>query len=141
MSAAASSPDGSVAKRQSPRADLLAFEIRSKISKPDIEWMSELVDEAFDSHDNVDMLLVMTNYEGSDVSARFSGEAAAVQIRSLGHVRRYAVVGAPGWARAMIELSGKLSPVETKTFDLNEEPEAWRWVEEGRDAAEKDRPA
>ncbi len=123
-------PEGSIAQRSSPRSDLLAFEIQAKIPKADIEWMSGIVDEAFDTHDEVDMLLIMTNYEGSELGAMFSGEATAVQVRSLGRVRKYAVVGAPGWARAMIELSGKVTPVETKTFDLADERKAWAWVED-----------
>lgn len=128
MSGAA--PEGSIARRDSPRPDLLAFEIRDKIPKADIEWMSGIVDRAFDAHKEVDMLIVMTNYGGSTLGAMFDGNAAAVQARSLRHIRRYAVVGAPGWAEAMIELSGKVSPVETKTFELAEEQDAWRWVDQ-----------
>jgi hypothetical protein len=127
----AAAPEGAIARRETSRPDLLAFEIRKKIPKADIEWMSGLVEEAFDRHRQVDMLIVMTNYEGSTLGAMFDGNAASAQARALGHVRRYAVVGAPGWAEAMIELSGKLSPVETKTFDLSEEPAAWRWVDGG----------
>ena len=127
----ASSPEGSIARLDAPRPDLLAFEIRAKISKPDIEWMSEIVDDAFDRLGEVDMLLVMKHYDGTELGARFSGEAAAAQIRALGHVRRYAVVGAPAWASAMIELSGKVTPVETKTFELEEAAQAWAWVDEG----------
>lgn len=125
----AAAPDGSIAQRPSPRIDLLAFEIRAKISKPDIEWMSGIVDRAFETHSEVDMLLIMMNYEGSELGAIFSGEASAVQIRSLGRIRKYGVVGAPGWARAAIELSGKVTPVEAKTFDLAELREAWAWME------------
>lgn len=130
MATTAAAPEGSIKQRQSPRPNLLAFEIGAKIPKADIEWMSEIVDKAFDAYDEIDMLLIMTNYEGTDLGTKFSGEAVAVQVRSLGHVRRYAVVGAPGWASAMIELSGKVSPVETKTFDLEDERTAWAWVDE-----------
>jgi hypothetical protein len=58
-------------------------------------------------------------------------KALGVQARSIRHVRKYGVVGAPGWARAMIELSDHLSPVDAKTFDLAEEAQAWSWIEEG----------
>lgn len=53
-------------------------------------------------------------------------------MRSLGHVRKYAVVGAPTWAGALIELSGAVSPIETKTFQFADEALAWRWIDEGR---------
>lgn len=124
-------PDGSIVRRDSPRADLLAFEIREKITKPDIEWMATAADEAMNAHDEIDMLIVMANYEGSDLGATFDSHAMSVQTRSLAHVRRYAVVGAPLFARAMIAVSGAVTPVETKTFDFGEEKHAWAWLEEG----------
>ena len=60
-------PDGSVIRRDAPRPDLLAFEIKDKITKSDIEWMSSITDEAMKTHDKIDMLIIMSNYEGSDL--------------------------------------------------------------------------
>ncbi len=114
-----------------PRLTLLAFEIAGKISKADIEGMARQVDEAFDAHDRVDMLLIMTDFEGMDAGAVFDREALAAQVRSVRHVRKYGVVGAPAWARAMIEFSDFLSPVDAKTFDLAEVAAAWAWINEG----------
>ncbi|MEJ1161161.1 STAS/SEC14 domain-containing protein [Prosthecomicrobium sp. N25] len=121
-------PDGSVAEAHSPRADLLVFEIRARITKPDMEWMARLVEEAFDRHEAVDMLVVMRNYQGADWGAVLDAEFAKAQARATNHVRRYAVVGAPAWARAMIEVADVFSPVDAKTFALEEEAEAWAWV-------------
>lgn len=59
-------PHGSIARRDSPRPDLLVFDIRAKIPKDDIGWMSAEVDRVFDAQDEIDMLLIMTNFEGSD---------------------------------------------------------------------------
>ena len=36
---------------------------------------------------------------------------------------------APAWARAMIEFSDFLLPVDAKTFDLEEEGAPWAWIE------------
>lgn len=128
-------PDGSVVRRETPRPDLVAFEIRDRITEPDIEWVSAIVDEAMKTHDTIDMLLIMSNYEGSDLAARFDGHAASTQARSVAHIRRYVVVGAPAFAKAMINLSGLVLPVETKTFDLAEEAAAWAWLEQDSSAA------
>ncbi|MET0314440.1 MAG: STAS/SEC14 domain-containing protein, partial [Hansschlegelia sp.] len=125
-----SAPDGSIARRDSPRPDLLAFEVRDKISKPDIEWMASIADEAMNARDEIDMLIVMSNYEGADVGAIFDAHATGVQARSVAHIRKYAVVGAPLFARAMIAVSGAITPVETKTFDLADEKDAWAWLDE-----------
>jgi molybdopterin/thiamine biosynthesis adenylyltransferase len=103
-----------IKRRASPRPTLLVFEISAKIAKADIEAMAKQIDAAFDAHDKVDIR-----------------EALGAQARSIRHVRKYAVVGAPAWARAMIEVSDFLSPVDAKTFDLAEEAEAWAWIEAG----------
>ncbi|WP_298953804.1 STAS/SEC14 domain-containing protein [uncultured Methylobacterium sp.] len=128
-------PDGSVIRRQAPRADLLAFEVRDRITKPDIEWMSSIVDAAMTAHGKIDMLLIMSNYEGSDLGARFDGYASGVMARSVAHIRKYVVVGAPMVARAMITLSGAVLPVETKTYELSEEAAAWAYLAEAGPAA------
>lgn len=126
MSAA---PDGSIARRTSPRADLLAFEVRARITKPDIEWMASIVDGAMKAHGEIDMLIIMPDFEGADLGATFDGYAVGVEARSVAHIRRYVVVGAPAFARVMVTLSGLVLPVETRTFDLADEEAAWAWLE------------
>ncbi|GJD82331.1 STAS/SEC14 domain-containing protein [Methylobacterium haplocladii] len=123
-------PDGSVIQRDAPRADLIAFEIKDRITESDTEWMSAITDDAMKVHDKIDMLLIMSNYEGSDLGAKFDGYANEVKARSVAHIRKYVVVGAPLFARAMITLSGAVMPVETKTFDLAEEAAAWAYLTE-----------
>jgi hypothetical protein len=120
-----------IRRRASPRPTLLVFDIVGKIAKADIEHMAEQIDDAFDQYDKIDMLLIMHPFDGMEAGAIFDGEALAVQTRSIRHVRKYAVVGAPAWARAMIAFSDLLSPVQAKTFDLAEETEAWAWIETG----------
>ncbi len=123
-------PDGSIVQRDAPRSDLVAFEIKDKITKPDIEWMSSIADAAMKAHGTIDMLLIMSNYEGSELGARFDGYATGVMARSVAHIRHYVVVGAPLFARAMITLSGAVLPVKTKTFDLADEAAAWSYLAE-----------
>ncbi|MCJ2011498.1 STAS/SEC14 domain-containing protein [Methylobacterium sp. J-076] len=129
-------PDGSIVQRDAPRPDLLAFEIRDKITRPDIEWMSALTDQAMQAHKTIDMLIVMANYEGSELGATFDGYATSVKARSVAHIRHYVVVGAPAFAEAMIKLSGLIMPVETKTFDLADEAAAWAYLAEAGPASE-----
>ena len=123
-----SAPNGSVTQRQSPRPDLLAFEIADKVTKDDIEWMSAITDEAMKTHDKIDMLIIMSNYEGTELAASLDGYANSVKARSVAHINRYVVVGAPTLAKAMINLSGLVLPVESKTFDLDEEAAAWNYL-------------
>lgn len=123
-------PDGTIIQRDAPRSDLLAFEIKDKITKPDMEWMSSIADTAMKTHDKFDMLIIMSNYEGTDSDAKHDDYANDVKSRSVEHIRKYVVVGAPLFARAMIALNGLIKPVETKTFSLSEEKEAWAYLAE-----------
>jgi hypothetical protein len=130
-SIAAGQPASAITRRASPRPTLLVFEIAGKIAKPDIEGMAKQIDDAFDAFDRIDILLIMKDFEGLDASAIFDREALGAQVRSVRHVHKYGVVGAPAWARAVIEFSDFLSPVDAKTFALAEEAEAWAWMGAG----------
>ncbi len=58
----------------------------------------------------------------------FDTKALSAQAQSARHVRKYPVVGAPDWAETMINFLAPISPVEARTFDLEDEEEAWDWV-------------
>jgi hypothetical protein len=131
MNASGSLP--AINRRPSPRDTLLVFEISGKISKADIEGMASQVDAAFDALETIDLLLIITDFEGLDGGAVFDGPSMEVQARSSRHVRKYGVVGAPALARAMIEAFGHVSPVNARTFDLSEQAEAWAWVQSASD--------
>jgi len=118
-----------IKRRASPRPTLLVFDIAGKIDKSDIETMAHEVDAAFDAFEKIDMLLIIADFEGLEPGAVFDRDALGAQVRSVRHVRKYGVVGAPAWARAMIEVSDFLSPVDAKTFDLAQEAEAWAWID------------
>ncbi|MGU3541069.1 STAS/SEC14 domain-containing protein [Methylobacterium sp. A54F] len=123
-------PDGTIVQRDAPRTDLLAFEIKNRITQPDMEWMSSIADAAMKTHTKIDMLLIMSNYEGADADAKHDDYSNDVKSRSVEHIRKYVVVGAPLFARAMIALNGLIKPVETKTFALAEERDAWAYLAE-----------
>jgi hypothetical protein len=127
------SPTGVIAQLPAPRADLLIFEIGGRIAKPDIEWMGARAEAAFDTIGEIDLLVLMKPWDGMDLAAAVDGELYRAQARSLRHVRRYAVVGAPLWAKAMINLGRPLTPIAERTFD--DEAEARRWIDADRPAA------
>lgn len=127
MSEAVQAP--AIRRIESGRSDLLEFEVVSKIRRADIEGMAQAVDAAMDAHKMIDILLVFTDFEGVTLGALFDGEAMRVGLRSNTHVRRYAVVGAPAVAEAMIRLFDPVSPVAARTFDLDQLAEARTWVE------------
>lgn len=118
-----------ISELPSKRSNLFAFKVDGKSHETDIEWMARRLKSAFDALGTVDIIIVMSNWDGIDFSAMFDSEGLSVQGKAANHMRKYAVVGAPGWAAVMINLFSPLSPVEAKTFDLAEERQAWAWVE------------
>lgn len=125
----------SITRLPAGRSDLFAFRIDGRFHKPDIEAMAGTLDEAFSRLGEVDILIIISKWDGIDMGAAFDGKALKTQARANSHVRRYAVVGAPDWAAAMINLFAPLTPVEERTFDLAEESQAWAWVDEERPGA------
>ena len=111
------------------RNDLYGFDVNRRIHEADIEWMAQTLQTAFTQQGKVDIIIVMREWDGIDLAAAFDSQSLAAQARANKHVRKYAVVGAPGWAKAMINLFSPLTPVEEKTFDISEEREAWAWVD------------
>ena len=132
-------PGSSIVQVQTARPDLFAFEVCDRIRQADIEAMARTLETAFDRLETVDILIVMRHWDGIDMGAAFDGEALKAQARAATHVRKYGVVGAPAWAKAMINLFSPLTPVEEKTFDLAEEGQAWAWI--GGHPASEDRGA
>jgi hypothetical protein len=125
----------SIRRLETTRPDLFAFEVAGRIHAPDIEAMAGIISRAFDTLGEIDIIIVIREWQGIDLGAALDQQALSVQARANSHVRRYAVVGAPGWAEAMIGLFAPLTPVEEKTFDLAEEAKAWAWIGESRSAA------
>lgn len=118
----------SITRIATERTDLFAFAVTGRIHADDIEAMARLLQDAFTRLGEVDILIVMRHWDGIDAGAAFDWQALKAQARAGFHVRRYAVVGAPAWAAAMINLLSPLTPVEEKTFELAEEAHAWAWV-------------
>lgn len=83
-----SASDGAIRQIQSRRSDLLEFEVVARIRQADIESMAQAVDVAMDAHDQIDILLLFTDFEGVTLGALFDGEAMKVGLRSNTHVRR-----------------------------------------------------
>lgn len=121
-------PTHSIVSLPTDRPTLHAFEVTAKITKDDIESMADSLKAAFDSQGTVDILIIIKEWDGIEMGAVFDTKAMSAQAEANSHVRKYAVVGAPGWAKTMINLFSPLTPVEERTFELAETDQAWRWV-------------
>jgi hypothetical protein len=118
----------SIVSLPTDRPNFHAFEVTAKITRSDIERMADQLTTAFELQDTVDILIIITNWEGIELGAVFDSKSISAQAQANSHVRKYAVVGAPGWAKVMINLFSPLTPVEEKTFELEDVDEARLWV-------------
>jgi SpoIIAA-like len=105
-----------------------AFNIHGEVEKDDLAQMAEVMNEAFDTHDKVSMLLIFAPYDGAEPGAGLDLEVLLSQFRSILKVDKYAVVGAPSFATTMINVMDKMMPVEARTFNHSEEDQAWAFV-------------
>jgi SpoIIAA-like len=114
----------------SGRPDLVIFEIDGMLDVADMKRMAQTVQAAFDQQLRIDLMIVMTNFDGVSPAAILQADAVEVAVRSLAKVRRYCVVGAPAWARTLIEVLKWTTPVQEKTFSLEELAEARAWIDQ-----------
>ena len=105
-----------------------AFRIEGGASAEEMADMAEVMNAAFDRDETVSMLVLLHDFDASDAAAGLSLRSLESQFRSLAHVERYGVVGAPAFAAAMIEAFGRIGPIEARTFDPGEEAAAWAFV-------------
>lgn len=106
---------------------LYSFRITGEVTQHDMAALAEYVNDIFDTHEEVDLMMIFDRYDGAETGASLSWESIKSRVRSLSHVRRYVVVGVPENAQDVMNAMGALIPVEAKTFD--EELAAWRYLE------------
>lgn len=105
-----------------------AFRIEGGATADEMAAMADVMNAAFDRDEKVNMLLVLHDFGATDATSGLAVRSLYAQMRSLAHVERYAVVGAPAVAAAMIETFEKVLPIEARTFDPEEEAAAWTFV-------------
>lgn len=110
------------------KSDVYAFEIDGKVSADEMAQMADVMNAAFDAPDKVDMLLIFRKFDGSEMGAGYDWSSIKSRFRSVTNVGKYVVVGAPEEAATMIEVMGKIIPVEAMTFDMGELDAAWAAV-------------
>lgn len=105
-----------------------AFEIKGNIDDDAAEAMAKYMNDAFDRHDKVNMLLDLSGFTGSDWDSFLDDDVIESRFRALKEVERYAVVGAPDRAAKMIGLLDKIIPVEARAFEQTDISAAWMFV-------------
>jgi hypothetical protein len=119
------------------RPTLLAFRIEGRIEREDIEAMAREVLAAFEERGEVDMLITLEDWDGISTGAILSRERVEAQVRAVRHVRKYAVVGPPDWAGALVNGFDRILPVDARTFEAGDEATARAWLDEGSETLDQ----
>ncbi|MEO6823824.1 MAG: STAS/SEC14 domain-containing protein [Nitrosospira sp.] len=81
-------------------------------------------------HDKVRMLNRMKHFGGIDPSALMQNGLVSMKLAAMRKVERYAIVGAPGWIRKIIETLNPAFPdLDMRTFPADQEDQAWAWLD------------
>ena len=116
-------PVPAIRRIDTDRDDLCALEIVGRFTAADLENAYGLLEGAYA------VLVRISRYDGFDWSAAFTDATIRGKTRALRHIRKYAVVGGPGWMRTVIGIFGPLTSIETRYFDADEEAAAWTWLD------------
>jgi hypothetical protein len=110
------------------REDAFAFDIAGHITASNVENIYGLLEGAYSLHDKIDILVRITSYEGVDWDAAMKDFRLLGKTRALKHIRRYAVVGGPGWMGVVIAVFKPFFRIEIKHFGAAQDTEAWAWI-------------
>lgn len=110
---------------------LLVFEIDGKMTEAGTDAVFAAFDRAVEQHGKINLMVRVKDYEGFDLSLLGDKNTMTSKFGAIGKVGRYAVVGAPGWMRAMVQSMGPLMPLDIRAFDASEEAVARDWAAKG----------
>ncbi|HEU5096824.1 MAG TPA: STAS/SEC14 domain-containing protein [Reyranella sp.] len=117
-----------IRRLETDREDVFAFDVVGRVAASDVENIYGLIEGAYALHDKIDVLVRIKDYDGVDWDAAKKDFSLLSETRALKHIRRYAVVGGPGWFGPMIAVLKPFFSLRMKHFDADEEAEAWAWI-------------
>ena len=107
---------------------LIAYQIDGSLTKQDAAAVTQVLTEAFEKHGKVDLFVRMKAFSGFDPAILVQRSLISMKLAALEHIRRYAVVGAKDWMENVIGVFQPMTSVDIRTFDADQEDEAWAWL-------------
>jgi hypothetical protein len=107
---------------------VLAYEIDGRISREDVEEVFAAFEKATSGGREIDLMAVVKDWDGFQLSI-VNRDLMGSKFAAIGKVRRYAVVGAPGWMEMAAHAMEPMLPIDIRTFDLAARDEAREWLD------------
>lgn len=121
-------PHGGAVNELDLGEDIAGFELVGRLDREEAERALDTVRARLTGTECSKLMVVVRKWHGFEADAALSSHVMNAKIDLLKHCDRYAVVGGPDWIRALAGTFGKLVKPEVRTFDLDEEEAALRWL-------------
>lgn len=124
------SHEPSIIELSSDDPNVSAFEVNGTIRTEDIELSKKMMVAFMNDEPPRRLLVRIVNLKGLQPTTLFDSQMIAMKQEARKHVDRYAVVGGPAWLQHLVRSMAPLFSFEIRTFELDEEQNAWDWVKE-----------
>ncbi|WP_313136583.1 STAS/SEC14 domain-containing protein [Paracoccus jeotgali] len=107
---------------------VVAFEVDGRITPKDVEALFAQLQTVMEGDAKVNLLARFKRWDGFDPALLTDAGLFGSKFAMIGHLKRYAVVGAPSWMQGVISAMGAAMPFEMRCFDAADEDAARDWV-------------
>lgn len=115
---------------QTTKNNVLAFEIDGVMSSEEMPAVVKKLEDFLAGQSKVRLLNRVKHFGGFDPSILMQSGLFSMKLSAMEKVERYAIVGAPGWMRKIIDSMNPFFPdIDMRTFPEDREDEAWAWLE------------
>ena len=109
---------------------LVAFEINGKIRKTDLIEMKAIIEKLKSATPPKRAIALIRDFKGAELSVFAQSDFISLKKDAINNLERYAIVGAPDWIETMVSKTNSLISIDMKSFDADEEDDAWAWIKE-----------
>lgn len=120
----------SLRELESDDPNIAAFEIDGKMRKADLDVARQMMEKFVDDQPPRCLMAKFTRFRGFEMALLADREMIQQKRKTMDHLDRYAMVGAPDWIENIAETLAGLFKFELRTYDLDEEDEAMEWLKE-----------
>ncbi len=108
---------------------VVAFEVAGRIGKDDVDAVFAPLEGVMKGDGKVNVLAKFAHWDGFDPALLTDGAGVmGAKLGMIGHMERYAVVGAPSWMQGLVSAMGPVMPFEMRFFPGSDEAAARGWV-------------
>jgi hypothetical protein len=108
--------------------NVVGFEIAGRLAAADLHLVAQAVETALAGHEKISLLGRFKHFDGVDATSLGDAEYLHMKWSLLGHLDRYALVGAPHWLSALAQGLSPIIPGRIRAYAAEAEEQAWCWL-------------